>query len=38
MEITERLRNTPTGFTVKVGEINIHTQAQPLFIFYLNRT
>lgn len=23
MEITERLRNTPTGFAVKVGEINI---------------
>lgn len=23
MEITDRLRNTPTGFTVKVGEINI---------------
>lgn len=23
MEITERLRNTPTGFTVKVGEINV---------------
>lgn len=23
MEITDRLRNTPTGFTVKVGEINV---------------
>lgn len=26
MEITERLRNTPTGFTVKVGEINIQVK------------
>lgn len=23
MEIVDRLRNTPTGFTIKVGEINI---------------